>query len=297
MLRLDDNGNDVRTLQESLRMLGYRPGKLDGDFGEKTEAAVIQFQEAEGIYADGIVGPVTQSVLEDALKEFILEQQSPGPDSLVPQERERLPFVRVDADVYRDGYDRFFLREDVAHAYERVRERVTEAGGRLTSSGGRRLLSARVSPSRSVTSFHYTGRALDLHVGSGMESPARDPYVVARDDDRFWRVYVRADGGVAMEVEACTYRSRNRSRVTEGRFLDLTTEMENEGFKPIRARRSFDLGGHWLGAEWWHFQYEKGLKAKKTTFGDELLRVYPEETIRGTPPWNYRSRIYGLNWS
>lgn len=49
MLRLDDSGNDVRTLQESLRMLGYRPGKVDGDFGEKTEAAVIEFQEAEGI--------------------------------------------------------------------------------------------------------------------------------------------------------------------------------------------------------------------------------------------------------
>ena len=137
MLRLNDCGNEVRTLQESLRMLGYRPGKVDGDFGEKTEAAVIEFQEAEGIYADGIVGPVTQSVLEEALKEFILEQQSPGPDSLVPEERDRLPFVRVDADVYRDGYDRFFLREDVAHAYGRVRERIVEAGGRRSSPAWR----------------------------------------------------------------------------------------------------------------------------------------------------------------
>ena len=146
MLKLNSKGDDVRTLQENLLRLGYKPGLVDGHFGEKTEDAVIQFQETEGLYADGIFGPRTLEVMEQALLELTLELQSPGVDS-VTASPERLPFVRVPADTYRDGYDRFFLRADVAEAYLRVRQKVVEAGGKLTSSGARRLLTARVSPS------------------------------------------------------------------------------------------------------------------------------------------------------
>jgi len=295
MLKLNSKGDDVRTLQENLLRLGYRPGAVDGHFGEKTEDAVIQFQEAEGIYADGVFGPRTLEVMEQALLELTLELQSPGVDS-VTASPERLPFVRVPADTYRDGYDRFFLRADVAEAYLRVRQKVVEAGGKLTSSGARRLLTARVSPSRSATSFHYTGRALDLHVGSGMESPGRDPFVIASDGDRYWRVYARAAGGENMEIDAASYNSRQRSRKIKGRFLDLTALFEAEGFARIRARKSFFTGGTWLGAEWWHFQYEKGLEPGVSTFGGELLRVYAEETLRSTPPWQYRDRVYKVNW-
>ena len=295
MLKLDSKGDDVRTLQENLLRLGYRPGVVDGHFGEKTEDAVIQFQETEGLYADGIFGPRTLEVMEQALLELTLELQSPGVDSLTASP-ERLPFVRVPADTYRDGYDRFFLRADVAEAYLRVRQKVVEAGGKLTSSGARRLLTARVSPSRSATSFHYTGRALDLHVGSGMESPGRDPFVIASDGDRYWRVYARAAGGENMEIDAVSYNSRQRSRNIKGQFLDLTALFEAEGFARIRARKSFFTGGTWLGAEWWHFQYEKGLEPGVSTFGGELLRVYAEETLRSTPPWQYRDRVYKVNW-
>ena len=295
MLKLNNKGDDVRTLQENLLRLGYKPGAVDGHFGEKTEDAVIQFQETEGLYADGVFGPRTLAVMEQALLELTLELQSPGVDS-VTASPERLPFVRVPADTYRDGYDRFFLRADVAEAYLRVRQKVVEAGGKLTSSGARRLLTARVSPSRSATSFHYTGRALDLHVGSGMESPGRDPFVIASDGDRYWRVYARAAGGENMEIDAASYNSRQRSRKIKGRFLDLTALFEAEGFARIRARKSFFTGGTWLGAEWWHFQYEKGLEPGVSTFGDELLRVYAEETLRSTPPWQYRDRVYKVNW-
>ena len=56
MLKLESRGEDVRTLQENLKTLGYGPRLADGDFGEKTEDAVIRFQESEGLLADGIVG-------------------------------------------------------------------------------------------------------------------------------------------------------------------------------------------------------------------------------------------------
>lgn len=296
MLKLDDQGEDIRTLQENLRQLGYRPGRVDGYFGEKTEKAVIQLQEAEGLYADGMVGPLTQGVIERALGELMLELQSPGVDSLI-EHPHRLPVTRVPADKYRDGYDRFYLRADTADAYMRVRERVVEAGGKLTSSGGRRTLNARCNPSRSVTSFHYTGRALDLHVGSGMERPGRDPFVVAADGDRYWRVYARAPGGQPMELEVNTYASRKRTRMVEGNFIDVTALFEAEGFARIRARKSFLNDGHWLGAEWWHFQYQRGLESGVSTFGGELLRIYSLETLTGTPPWKYQDRVFGISWN
>lgn len=294
MLKLNSRGEDVRTLQENLALLGYRPGKADGVFGEKTEDAVILFQEAEGLYADGIAGPQTLQALDQALRDHVQEMQGLGDSSEVAPER--LPFVRVPADKYRDGYDRFFLREDVADAYQQVREQVVEAGGRLTSSGARRSLHARVSPSRSATSFHYTGRALDLHVGSGMESPARDPYVVCGDGDRRWRVFARAPGGGTMELDALTYGNRKRTRKVTGNFLDLTALFEQAGFARIRARKSFFEGGTWLGAEWWHFQYEEGLLPQVSTFGDELLRVYDIQTLKNTPPWRFRDRVFKVNW-
>jgi hypothetical protein len=181
ILKKGSKGEDVKTFQEILKQLGYRPGPIDGWFGEKTEQAVVQFQEENHLYGDGIVGPATWQGLHQALKIHMDEQMNPRTENKL--QPDLLNWVRVPADKYRDGYDRFFLREDVAKAYLQVRQKVVEAGGILTSSGARRSLNAKVSASRSATSFHYTGRALDLFVGSGMENRTRDPFVVAADGD------------------------------------------------------------------------------------------------------------------
>ena len=294
IFKTGNKGEDVKTIQEILTQLGYRPGPVDGWFGEKTETAVVQFQEENHLYADGIVGPATWKGLHQALKTHINEQMNPQAGNETEQDLMR--WVRVPADKYRDGYDRFFLREDAAQAYMQVREQVVEAGGILTSSGARRSLKAKVSASRSATSFHYTGMALDLFVGSGMENRARDPFVVASDGDRYWRVYVRAPGGDAMEINAVTYGTRKSYRTISGHFLDLTELFRSSGFERIRARKSFFTGGTWLGAEWWHFQYEKPLEKGLSTFGRQLLQVYPEDEVRHTPPWKYKDRVFGVNW-
>ncbi|MDJ0721848.1 MAG: peptidoglycan-binding domain-containing protein [Desulfobacterales bacterium] len=54
----NSRGEDIKTVQEILTALGYNPGPLDGWYGEKTEMAVIQCQEAHSLYADGVVGPI-----------------------------------------------------------------------------------------------------------------------------------------------------------------------------------------------------------------------------------------------
>ena len=63
MLRTGSRGDTVRKLQELLNALGYDCGSVDGIFGSKTYAAVLAFQKANGLAADGIVGPLTWAKL------------------------------------------------------------------------------------------------------------------------------------------------------------------------------------------------------------------------------------------
>lgn len=58
-LQLGDQGADVSTLQQALRDAGFSPGAIDGDFGGGTQAAVIAYQNSEGLLADGVAGPRT----------------------------------------------------------------------------------------------------------------------------------------------------------------------------------------------------------------------------------------------
>lgn len=64
-LRHGDRGQAVLQLQKQLNAQG---AKLfaDGDFGDKTEAAVRAYQRKVGLVADGIAGPKTQAALAGA---------------------------------------------------------------------------------------------------------------------------------------------------------------------------------------------------------------------------------------
>ena len=60
-------GEDVRLLQEWLRVLGYDAGPFDGVYGTKTAQAVSAFQREVGLQADGKVGPSTRAALAEEL--------------------------------------------------------------------------------------------------------------------------------------------------------------------------------------------------------------------------------------
>lgn len=55
----------LRQYQEWLAGLGYDPGPIDGQWGAKTKAAVLSFQEAHSnLVNDGILGPATKAAIK-----------------------------------------------------------------------------------------------------------------------------------------------------------------------------------------------------------------------------------------
>lgn len=64
-LRLPNfHGNDVLELQHALNILGFACGGEDGYFGPHTEAALQQFQENVGLFADGMAFQDTFSYID-----------------------------------------------------------------------------------------------------------------------------------------------------------------------------------------------------------------------------------------
>ncbi|SKA30943.1 N-acetylmuramidase domain-containing protein [Consotaella salsifontis] len=66
-LHRGSRGEDVRALQSDLATVGSYTGKIDGDFGPATEAAVVAFQKIAGILPDGWAGDETIDAIKAAL--------------------------------------------------------------------------------------------------------------------------------------------------------------------------------------------------------------------------------------
>jgi putative chitinase len=92
-LQPGSNGPTVVRLQKKLQKAGFNPGATDGDYGPATQAAVMAFQNSEGLLADGVAGPRTLEALgltkDDSLPS-VLDQVTPR---LVSQ---MFPFTPVD---------------------------------------------------------------------------------------------------------------------------------------------------------------------------------------------------------
>ncbi|MEB3209951.1 MAG: peptidoglycan-binding protein [Leptolyngbyaceae bacterium] len=63
ILEQGETGPAVADLQRRLSSLNYYNGPIDGDFGRLTADAVLRFQRAQGLVADGVVGPATLAAI------------------------------------------------------------------------------------------------------------------------------------------------------------------------------------------------------------------------------------------
>jgi hypothetical protein len=63
-MQIGATGPQVKLLQAALKSLGFYTGTVDGQFGQGTKDAVIQFQAANNLNQDGIVGHETLAKLK-----------------------------------------------------------------------------------------------------------------------------------------------------------------------------------------------------------------------------------------
>lgn len=78
-LRRGDINEAVRQLQQRLIALGYLKGKADGNFGAQTYAALVAFQQANDLKADGIAGKLTIGALNSSSAVGVGPSVTPAP--------------------------------------------------------------------------------------------------------------------------------------------------------------------------------------------------------------------------
>ncbi len=61
--KVGSQGAEVKQVQTKLKELGYYKGNIDSIFGSQTKSALLSFQRAKGLTADGIAGPKTLKAL------------------------------------------------------------------------------------------------------------------------------------------------------------------------------------------------------------------------------------------
>jgi hypothetical protein len=203
-------------------------------------------------------------------------------------------------DAYNGAPLPFRLRSDALPFYNKLYDEVHAQGGVVTSAGSFRDLTASVTAGRSTTSMHYTGLAIDLHTGSGMQNTTGNPYLVERSGTNRWQLWnkVPQPNGQIQNVSAQIYNTTSKTiapvAVSE-RVIDFTKIANNNGFKDIGNRSCFPED--YMCAEWWHFQCEEVLVPYISQFGTELLTIYSESELTAHPNiWQNRKKIFKKEW-
>jgi hypothetical protein len=121
-LKPGDNGVLVKRLQAALIGLGYDlgPSGADGDFGERTRAAVAGFQESRGLEATGVADPPTIEALDldpETLEDLI---ELDGESSTASEPSTTTVATVEGDDVYLDPPVRLWPQYDTRWKHERI---------------------------------------------------------------------------------------------------------------------------------------------------------------------------------
>ncbi len=318
MLLAKGRNNDkelVHKLQEGLAAFGYHPGAADGILGQKTEDAIEEWQRKNNLYPDGLFGKGSAAIwnalcTQKGRPEFIFILVAPAAPLVEPTTR--LKWVSVPATPLAGGFDNTTLRADAAEAYKALLAEVTALGGVISSAGGKRSLSSKAGAARSKVSYHYIGRAFDQATGYCMQNPDKDRFIAVRDSEgtaRTFTVWCKTDNPAVpvVTLKACwcrTLKNTKGVKYTQLYYKDVTVRAFNftevalkHGWHRISGRKFFFSGGSYDGAEVWHYQWTEGLVKNKTTFGEELLRVYSLAECQKFLYWDEaQEAVYGDEW-
>ena len=98
-------GESVKTLQEKLNAKGFNAGSVDGIFGKNTQAAVMAFQKANGLAADGIVGKLTWAKLYDTTAALPAASTATGTQPMVYRGSRGDAVRRLQELLHKKGFD------------------------------------------------------------------------------------------------------------------------------------------------------------------------------------------------
>ena len=152
-------------IQALLTYLGYAPGDVDGLPGKNTRRAVLAFQAAEGLTADGSPGPLTQAALLEAVACGRCRQAQASGAQTVPEWWADIRyFKRTDSGIAcpcgRCGGFPVEPTERLMRLADRVRE---AAGAPMCPSSTVRCQAHNDELSGSVpNSRHLSGKAMDF---------------------------------------------------------------------------------------------------------------------------------------
>ncbi|WP_420470654.1 peptidoglycan-binding protein [Brevundimonas sp. FT23042] len=140
----------VIEIQQALAQLGFDPGPADGDYGDRTTAAVRRFQRKYGLKVDGVAGKDTRGALRQALSGLKATDAVAATTAVVLDARSEKNLTGVHPDLVR-----------VVRAAARLSPIdfvVTE--GLRTLERQRALVAS--GASRTMKSRHLNGHAVDL---------------------------------------------------------------------------------------------------------------------------------------
>jgi hypothetical protein len=196
------------------------------------------------------------------------------------------------------GYKRTALRKDIGkERYRALYEEVHKLGGIITSSGGfRKLGDPAANPNAAFFSHHKIGRAFDMTPYTCFVDD-RDPYFAEsawgdkdkiRTSKQAWNIWCVSNNSSVPEVEITAWFVKHNggkkiefsSKKIKKRMFNFTALAKKYGFTGIYSRKYTMRGSDRAGLEWWHFQSNEGLETMKTTFLEEVLKLYSEEEIR-----------------
>ena len=107
IVKRGSKGAAVRLLQKRLNANGFSAGAVDGIFGKGTEHAVQQYQQAHNLEVDGIVGPVTWTLL-------MAGEPFPTPEDVLQEQKDSLLLKAGDTEglrVIRYAVEKLGLKE------------------------------------------------------------------------------------------------------------------------------------------------------------------------------------------
>jgi N-acetylmuramoyl-L-alanine amidase len=162
-------GDDVAALQSRLTEMGFHCGRVDGLFGQMTEAAVKEFQKSVGIKVDGKCGPATIIALLRLTK--IVSGGAPGALRESAVQKNRGPAL-ANKVIVLDPASEEYEREIVYDIAQRIEGRLLALGASVFLTRG---TNNNPSEAERITFTNQSNADLliSLHVDSHKNSAAR----------------------------------------------------------------------------------------------------------------------------